>query len=316
MKPLNITAVLDGRPGHEKQTKGVIKALTELTPVNVKYVEIDSVFISDIKAWSAALGSLLNKKPIDDKKVDIIIGTGSHTHPHVIRLGKKYAAKKSICMSPAPGMLKFFDLCFVPEHDGINPRENIFFTTGPPNVSENLKCHEPDKGLILLGGIDRKSHEWNSEKIFYYVKSIITKDSTIKWTISTSPRTPEDIEKLLIDYAEGKEGINFFKYSKTPRGWVEKEYSINSNVWVTADSMSMVYEALSAGCSVGIIPIEWKNKNGKFARSEKNLVSRNIVTPYEKWLSERRLARGSKALNEAKRCAEEVLRKWWPERLL
>ena len=41
MKPLSVLAFFDGRPGHEKQTQGILDALAGMTPV-----EIDSVKVS------------------------------------------------------------------------------------------------------------------------------------------------------------------------------------------------------------------------------------------------------------------------------
>lgn len=257
---------------------------------------------------------MLRQSKEESKGPDIVIGTGSHTHATVIRMSIPHDSKKIICMSPPTGLGFLFDLCFIPEHDQIPPKNNDFFTTGPPNLSKNMRGHDANKGLILIGGIDPKSHNWNSVTIFNFIKTIIDQERKIQWTISTSPRTPEDIEQLLFN-ASKELKFAFFPFSQTAKYWLEKQYAENKHVWVTADSMSMVYEAISAGCSVGLIPIEWKNPNNKFSKSEKNLVSKGYVTSYEKWLTDKNFPTRNHDLNEAKRCAVEILKRWWPERL-
>ncbi|MFH7326314.1 hypothetical protein ACHHTY_07470, partial [Desulfurivibrio sp. C05AmB] len=52
MNRLAINAYLDGRPGHEKQTWAVIRALERLTPVSVEAVAAGS------KVSGALLGAL------------------------------------------------------------------------------------------------------------------------------------------------------------------------------------------------------------------------------------------------------------------
>jgi mitochondrial fission protein ELM1 len=261
------------------------------------------------------LSLVFKKRKSSDSSADIVIGTGSHTHAVVIELGKLHSARTVICMSPSFPLKRFFDLCCVPEHDGVTPARNILETVGPPNLSVNQNRHDAGKGLILVGGVDEKSHIWNSDDILRHIEKIIEKDCQIKWVISSSPRTPEDMEKKLLILSNRYKEVNFLKFSDTQSGWIEKQYSVNQTVWVTADSMSMVYEALSAGCTVGIIPVEWKKEKGKFVRSERKLIENKIVTHYAEWLNSSGLMRSGGNLNEAQKCAREILKRWWIERL-
>ena len=82
MRPLSIVAFLDGRLGHEKQTKGVLKALSEMTPIDVEYKIQDPSFKSGLRDWAAYITSfiLLRNKKKSDNNIDLIIGTGSYTH--------------------------------------------------------------------------------------------------------------------------------------------------------------------------------------------------------------------------------------------
>jgi mitochondrial fission protein ELM1 len=261
------------------------------------------------------LSFVFKKRKPSDSSVDIVIGTGSNTHAIVIELGKLHKARTVTCMSPFFPLQRFFDLCCVPEHDGVTHAGNILETVGPPNLSVNHNRHDSGRGLILIGGVDEKSHIWNSDNILWHIEKIIKKDCHIKWVISSSPRTPEDMEKKLSVLSNKNTGVDFLRFSDTQSGWIEKQYSVNQTVWVTADSMSMVYEALSAGCRVGIIPVEWKNKKGKFACAERKLIEKNFVTPYVEWLNSCEFIHSGKNLNEAQKCAREILIRWWIERL-
>jgi mitochondrial fission protein ELM1 len=110
--------------------------------------------------------------------------------------------------------------------------------------------------------------------------------------------------------------LTFYRSLNTPAGWVEKEYGMNGTVWVTADSISMVYEALSAGCSVGILPVKWLQQDNKFQKSLTILHQKKMIVDFHEWQSgEKMPVPPAEPFNEAVRCAREILRRWWPERL-
>lgn len=317
MRPLSIVAFLDGRLGHEKQTKGVLKALSEMTPIDVEYKIQDPSFKSGLRDWAAYITSfiLLRNKKKSDNNIDLIIGTGSYTHIPMLLLKQECEAKVVTCMTPNFFLRRKIDLCFVPQHDGQKPGANIFFTIGAPSTAVLQDKHDRKKGLILVGGVDKKSHKWRSEAIITKIRSIIEKEQSIKWTITSSPRTPEETIVLLQNLASQNANVDFFRSEDTPGGWIEKEYAKNFTVWVTADSISMIYEALTAGCNVGILPVDWKKKNSKFQRSEDYLLENKLILSYEMWLAGKNENIKVEPLNEASRCAREILRRWWPDRL-
>jgi len=309
---LNILAILDGRPGHEKQTQGIIQALQAITQIKVTYFKINY----GLRNYLSNLGNYEKKlKPLPNQRnnYDIIIGSGRHTHLSILTKGRKFGAKTITCMSPSPLLINFFDLCLVPDHDKVKNKANIIKTTGPPNLSSNLGKHNKNEGLILLGGICSK-HRWYSSEITAMVKSIINCEKTTNWTISSSPRTPEDIIAQTIDYTKNTTNCQFYSYQDTPDGWLEQQYNKCQTVWVTSDSISMVYEAITAGCQVGILPVTRKNKNDKFNLSEQNLIYAKLATRYQDWLRGKYFVNNDTNLNEAERCARIILTKWWPEK--
>ena len=316
-KPLKAAVFLDSRPGHVKQTLGILDALDHLTGVQILEIPIAHLDITEeIFNW---LKYFLSSGPAHDHDLgdfDFIIGTGSRTHLPMLMSKRKYHLPVITCMTPSPLLLAHFDLCFVPRHDRVSARKNIFFTNGPPNRARAKGKQKPERGLILIGGKDEKSHHWQDGRIIDAISTLVAKEKDIGWTISSSPRTPRATVSGLEDLAKVTNNATFVKYEETKPGWIENEYDLNQRVWVTADSMSMVYEALSAGCNVGLLPITWKKKDNKFQRCEEQLAKDGYVVTFDQWQQGKQINLSCAApLNEAQRCAEEIVRRWWIDRL-
>lgn len=316
-KALRIIALLDGRPGHEKQTMGIIQALQKKVPVQLTRMHVSGFSILDKLIQTCRLylpGTGLSHPHMRD--VDLMIGTGSRTHLPMLLYKKKYAVPAITCMTPASHLQNRFDLCFVPEHDGRPGDKNIMLTVGAPNQSHNKRAHREECGLILLGGIDTQSHHWESYQVVRMVERIIATDRQKSWTISSSPRTPQDTVAMLKQLSKQYDNIHFFDYKDTPPGWIEEQYDKNKVVWVTADSISMIYEAITAGCSVGIFPMQWLSKNSKFKKNEDVLLAKNLVTPFSSWEKGNMTWDETRELNEAERCADRILQQWWPKKVV
>lgn len=324
MKPLSIIAYFDGRLGHEKQTLGILHALADLTPTEVMQKRVSVSPASFCKNWASYLLSSLHQPETGEflNPVDLIIGTGTHTHIPML-LEKKSRNRNAdahvrvvTCMTPDQQLLNRFDLCCVPIHDDPPSRENIFVTLGSPSTVIFGTMHQYDRGLILVGGVDKKSHVWNTSEVTNRIKLILEKNQAVQWTISSSPRTPEDTCRSMENLAASKQQVTFFRSTDTPAGWVEKEYAQNGIVWVTADSISMVYEALSAGCSVGILPVEWLQQDNKFQKSLNILKEKKMIVDFDDWLAFKKMPTAQQdPLNESRRCAREIVTRWWPEHL-
>lgn len=324
MKPLSVLAYFDGRPGHEKQTQGVLNALSCITPVKTDSVRVPITVSTYLKNLAAYLLPFL-RSPNQQKElpsVDLIIGTGTHTHvPMLLRkkLQDKLSGKKAravTCMTPEKHLVGRFDLCCIPMHDQPTAGDNIFVTLGPPNTVKYGGEQLSDRGLVLVGGIDPKSHVWKSAEIISRIRIIIEKQPKMLWTVSSSPRTPEETCLDLLELAAVRQNVTFFRCEDTPSGWVEEQYALNRNVWVTADSISMVYEALTAGCSVGILPVEWIRQDNKFNKSLRYLAGEGLITDFDDWQAGKPMPElKDRIFDESKRCAEEILRRWWPDRL-
>ncbi len=308
---LRVLALLDGRPGHEKQTMGIIQALQQRVSVDTIPVRV---------AGMSPLGSLVQTcrlflpfaGPSESiiAQADLLIGTGRRTHLPLLLYKKKYAVPAITCMMPASHLRSYFDICFVPEHDRRSSGANIELTAGAPNCSVNKKKHQADCGLILLGGIDTKSHYWHGRQLVAMIEKICATEKKKSWTITSSPRTPQETVAMVEQLSDKLNNIQFFDYHKTPAGWIEEQYDKNSVVWVTADSISMIYEALTAGCSVGIFPMTWRRARSKFKKNEEMLLKKKLVQSFSSWEEGKSTLPPPIELNEAQRCADWILQKW------
>ena len=302
---MKIVAFFDGRPGHEKQTRGILKALAALCPLWVEEVHLPQ------NSWRDNM--LLAGDDFLFADADLLLGAGTGTHAPMLAAKLRHRLPVVTVMTPDWLWRWAFDLCFVPEHDGVKAAKNVFPTIGPPTLLDDRGEHEEKRGLILIGGIDTKSHDWRGKEIVASVTKILTRGSGITWHISSSPRTPATTEAALTRLPEQFPHCRFFPYQETPAGWLENEYHGSRQVWVTADSISMVYEALAAGCAVGLISVLWKKPNNKFHRSEIYLAEHDYIRFFTDWRFGKELRPPPVALQEARRCAEEIVRRWCPE---
>lgn len=320
MKQLAIHAFFDTRKGHEKQTQAVVQELAALTPVTVAEHRLPCPSSLDrVVDWLRyLLATVLSNRGDVCNGADIIIGTGSRCHIPMLLAGKQGRADGAriiTCMMPDRILRNKFDLCLVPNHDAVPDTDNIFKTVGPPCLVSNQGQHDEMKGLILIGGIDEKSHHWQTSVVVEQVNEVLRGAPAITWTISSSPRTPPDTVMLLEKIDQECDNATFFRAEDTGSGWIEKQYDQNRTVWVTADSISMVYEALSAGCQVGVLPVKWKKHNNKFQRSLTGLIEKKLIIPFNEWQAGKAFDQQTILLDEAARCAREILRRWWLDKL-
>ncbi len=291
-----IWRISDGRAGHDTQSKGLVKALNMIKPCDCHDIEL-----SDGKY---GILNLLFKKFTTIEQLpdpDIIIGAGHNTHLPIL-CAKRARGGRSIVIMKPDFPASWFDFCFIPEHDKPKIADNILTTKGAINCITPSTEHMGDHGLILIGGPSKHFH-WDNEYLLQQLKEILKTNTDIKWEISDSARTPEETSKALATIR--MPNVEYKDYSITGTAWVARRLNLAANVWVSADSVSMIYEALTSGSAVGLLDVPACGTN-KLTNNLAGLVENNMATPYNKWLLGRKLVNPPVLLNEAKRCAEQV----------
>ena len=241
----HIWIVSDGKPGHLNQSLGLVEALKRKIS-NLTWQEMPIM-----NAWQAANYAWRQKKTKASPK--FILSAGHHTHVTLLILAKIMQVPAIVLMKPSLP-LGWFDLCIIPEHDAPLARHNIIESIGPLNRMQPAK-KEADSKLILIGG-PSKHFAWDDQQMFTQVENIIQQDNG-HWTIATSRRTPVKIVTSLHALAN----VTVILASETDVNWLPSMLAKTENCWVTQDSMSMIYEALTAGCSVKLLAVPYRHKN-------------------------------------------------------
>ena len=289
---LRVWQFLDGLPGHEKQSDALVAALS-------CRADLDLLRISWPLEGSDSFSNLMQR----GDSPDLLIGAGHSIHVPLLRAKWKYGAKAVLLMKPTlPTFL--FDLVLVPKHDRLMLKHNVFRIEGAlAKGSSVVAC--ASKGIILLGGPSRH-FAWQPEKLIEEIDTILKRDEDISWTIANSRRTPEVFSHLVETRLKRK----ILRWSDVDNDWLENELAECGFAWVTPDSISMVYEALTTRGRVGIFDMTPLGGGGKVSSSMDRLVKIG------------RLGRSSlgsllqqletfEPLQESHRCAQHIIDTWF-----
>jgi mitochondrial fission protein ELM1 len=203
-----------------------------------------------------------------------------------------------------------FDLCLIPRHDlkGKAPRVNMIATRGAMNRVPPPDERPRNGGLILLGG-PSSSYGWDSDDMAKAISSIVAACGERPWRITNSRRSPEgELEAL----TETCPALVTHPHTTTGRDWLPERLAEAAEVWVSEDSVSMIYEALSSGARVGLLPVPRLKPNGRVARGIDELIADGYLTPFSSWKASTGLPAAPEVLREAERCAREVLKRFYP----
>ena len=291
---LTLWLIGDGKRGHENQSLGLAEAMQRRATCEIHRISIagkGGIFgrIRAAFAQSAALPS-----------PDFIIAAGHATHLPLLWLARKYRAKSIVLMRPSLP-LGCFDLCIAPAHDfpKKSQRKNLILTRGA--INRVHASDSPKTGKLILIGGPSKTHGWDPAAMM----DMLAKVTAIgDWQLTDSRRTPESfleqIKKQLPD-------IEIFSCKETAPDWLPDKLSRATEAWVSEDSVSMIYESLSSGARVGLLPVPRLNSHSRVLRGIDELIVDGFITPFVDWQKTGCLSPAPEALDEAERCAEIVL---------
>ena len=269
---MHIVYVSDGKAGHRSQAVGLYKAMQRQSNIEVTFQEIS---IQELPIFSLLKAILARRFGLFEKKPDYIFGVGSHTQARVLLLGRVYPKAKTVIMMKPNFPVNWFDYAIIPQHDGVKESMHVITTQGALNPIVNENRHQPNRILIALGG-NSKRHQWNDEKVLSSIQRLVENNVHATFILTTSRRTPDTFLETLAQqnfYLK----LQIFPVEHTPQGWVFEEMQKAEVVWVTEDSVSMIFEALTAGCKVGVIKIN-RLKEDRITRSIDQIIQSNLVS--------------------------------------
>jgi len=292
--PLVVWIVTDGKPGHVNQSLGLAEALARATPT-------ETYTLPPLPAWRAWLALLLQRFPgTAFPAPDLIVGAGHATHLTLLAARRARGGRAVVLMRPSLPR-HWFDLCILPRHDGVAADARTLVTEGALNRIRPAADRDASQGLLLVGGTS-PHFEWDSDAIQVQIKSILARTPDLQWTLTTSRRTPADFLAQLPQYPN----LTVTPHTATPPDWLPAQLAQCGTVWVTPDSASMVFEALTAGAAVGVfdLPVNPKSRVG---RAIAQLADAQRITRFVNWCAHGTLQPNLHPLAEADRCATWIL---------
>lgn len=269
---LTIWRFKDGNRAHEKQSAALVSGLrAELGADQVVCCDLSSDEVS--LPWWRRPPPELAQLPAPD----FILGAGHRSQWPVLRARRLFGGRSVVIMKPSLP-LSWFDFAIVPEHDQPPPLQNVILTRGA--LAEPLPDlpAEPHRALLLLGGPSKHFH-WDTAKVFAVTEQLLKPSPkrapkrVQQWVVADSRRTPEG---TLAQYAGP--GVELQSWRESPADWLAEQMARAGQIWVTGDSVSMIFEALQSGAPVGVIPMPSRNPRNKIRAAVDRLLDEGLVT--------------------------------------
>ena len=290
-----IWRLVDGKPGHDRQSAGLVAALGERIAIDATTFDMR---LTRVGLWHYARASL--PFGANAPAPDLIIGAGRACQWPLIAARHARGGKAIYLMKPA-WPLRCFDYCVIPEHDEPPERANVCVSEG---VLNDMVRAEPDadSGLILIGG-PSAHFAWDERSVLRQIHTIIDAFPDKQWLVTDSRRTPIATRNALAIPAN--RNVEFISADDMGNGGLQQYMRGADMIWVSADSVSMIYEALTTGARVGLIDVPVARAS-RISRIGEQLAVRERVTRFGDWQAGAMLV-SRPPLDEARRCAGLIL---------
>lgn len=306
--------ISDGKPGHLNQSLGLCDALQRNArqgddaqsgnSARPLAADCQIITLPALEPMSAISSLVRRRWPLEVSQTpDLVIGAGHRTHLSVLAAARAFNAFSVLLMKPSLP-LSWFDLCVVPQHDQPAPRNNVLVTRGVLNRMQPGDA-DAQRGMLLIGG-PSKHHGWDNPAMVAQVLNICRQQPAVRWTLTTSRRTPQNFLPLLQEQKQAN--LDIIPVAETGPGWLAEQLPQAAQCWVSEDSVSMVYEALTAGCATGLLKVPQLGQSRVIAGVQA-LIDQQQVTHYSQWPAGTQLTSPAQPLREARRCAGELQRR-------
>lgn len=299
-RPVVIWRFVDGKPGHDNQSRGLVAALA-------RHMEVDVHDLVPLRRTRAVGHWLRGRYPETRQRPApaLIVGAGHGIHGSMLAARRARGGRIVVLMRPSLP-LSWFDLCIIPAHDRPPARANVLPTQGVLNAVHGGGPKDAGAGLMLIGGPSRHV-QWREAALLEQIRAVIARSEGIHWTIATSRRTPDSTADALQRLSAPQ--ARLVRWQDTDPDWLPGQLQRASVAWISADSVSMVYEALTAGAACGVLHVPMADANRVRAGVE-SLLADGLVTSFEQWRQGAVLSAPPAGFDEAGRCARWIERQW------
>lgn len=297
--PLEVWRFCDGKAGHERQTAGLVAALARRRAIAVREIAVAPI----AAPWWHWLRRSWPEPPAGSTPA-LLVGAGRACQWPLLAARRCFGGRIIYCMKPGLPV-SCFDLCLIPQHDNARVGPHVEPTFGVLNDIALAAPHAGDLTLIMIGGPSRH-HDWDDAAVLRQIARILDQRAGAV-VITDSRRTPPSMQTALQRLA--RDNISYQPGTTSPPAWLAAKLAAAREAWVTADSVSMVFEALTAGVGVGLIDVPVRRRD-RIARLGESLVHHGQVTAFRAWQQGEPLSPPQPPINEAARCADLVLSRW------
>ncbi|MEG6509086.1 ELM1/GtrOC1 family putative glycosyltransferase [Methyloligella sp. 2.7D] len=278
MSPLKVLFLADSRPGHYHLSEGVIAALTRLSAVEVRRIEVNRRWIIPTRWLRRRIHSknffpprmlwmTYRIRAEELPKADLVISAGGETLMPNICCSRYLGIPNIFCGSLRDLEADEFSLVISSyERDAKSPRHIVTLKPSsidpdalgrPAEVPQYGPGNRPKLAGLLIGGdagtFRYRRSEW--KRLIEFVRAV-SKAWGTRWMISTSRRTPDHVADMFGTLAgEGDVVERFIDFRKSGPGTLNEVFGKAEVLVCTEDSSTMMSEAVSARLPVvGVAP--------------------------------------------------------------
>lgn len=277
-KSLAVWVISDGIAGHYRQSEGVVLALRALANVQETWLTITlkNGLYRQLLKWQINSGSFdlaLLKRAYPDlvlpeNRPDIIIGAGGKNLYAVAVLAQHFQAK-SVFIGSLRGMKPaVFDLIFSidahlePQYTKLDiapmPIDNktlLSAKTAWYQQNPKLPKDKPIYTMLIGGdgaGVTYQAADWQQ---LAQSMNQLAQAQNIRWLVTTSRRTPVIAEQILQQQLQPDALVQAVYWHENPQKIMQAYLAIGERIFITAESMTMLTEAIYANKPVsGCLP--------------------------------------------------------------
>ena len=304
-RPRVVWRLSDAKAGHDSQSLGLLDALKRRLPIDSYDIPVSPGVSLDWLRGQFPAASLLPDPWL-------LIGAGHSTHLPLLAARRARGGRAVVLMTPdLPKRL--FDLCVIPAHDRPRPLPNVLTTRGSLNrmqaVARAADTSHNRRGLLMIGGPSRH-YRWDHEHIIRQLAGVIRYSPVRHWVLTTSRRTPPGFAERVRDMVCNRNlKLTIHSWRNTPEQWLALQLEGACCTWVTEDSVSMIYEALTAGVPVGLLSVPPRRQD-RIVKGAQALVALGRVMRFSHWSKGNPLPRSGEIFDEANRVARHICKCW------
>jgi len=294
----------DTKAGHDSQSLGLVDALKRRIPLDSYDIPVTHGAVVDWLRGRFPAASLLPDPWL-------VVGAGHSTHLPLLAARRARGGRAVVLMTPDLPK-HWFDLCVIPDHDRPRPASNVLATRGSLNRMQAARAAASNpnrRGLLMIGGPSRHYH-WDHEQVIEQLAGVTRYSPVHHWVLTTSRRTPPGFAERVRDMLFNRNlKLTIHSWRDTPDPWLAVQLQRACCTWVTEDSVSMIYEALTASVPVGLLSVPPRRQD-RIVRGVEALVATGNVMRFSHWSRGIPLPRSVEIFDEANRVAEQICKCW------